>query len=272
MKQKINQQQKEVSSHQKTVVVGERDFPELHEKLIAWGLTKYEAAIYIYLLTRTTPTGGSKIAIGANLHRPYVYASLPRLIELSLVVEVAHGKQSKYRAMPPAQLEKIELKRAVETTDLIQSLSKMSKISYEQDAELFIGRDAIVKHQLAWVRSSKPNTEQFLLSGSGNAMRNIFGEDIVENTKLQAAKHFTSYLLCNVEEKNSFDHYHKSGVLLHIRSMPIIPEMFPTIAIRGDVVEVQSYFNPPVMYVIKSKDVAEKFKTFFLGLWEMAKE
>lgn len=249
----------------------ESEFPELYTKLINWGLTKYEASVYLYLLGKSAPTGGSKIAFGAKLHRPYVYAALPRLIELSLVVEVAHGKQSRYKAMPPTQFEKLEMKRAVETSELTEALKKISKIAYEQDAELFIGREAVIKHQLEWVRSAPQGMTQYLLGGSGKAMREVFGEDLQENTQLQGMKKFTTYYLCNPGEKQIFGEYHKSGVALHLRSLSIIPDMFPTIAIRGDVVEVHSYFNPPIMHVIKSKEVAEKFKTFFLGLWEMVK-
>ncbi|MFZ2152252.1 MAG: helix-turn-helix domain-containing protein [Minisyncoccia bacterium] len=250
----------------------ETDFPELFVRLLGWGLTKYEASVYLYLLRKSAPTGGSKIAVGAKLHRPYVYAALPRLIAMSLVVEVAHGKQSKYKAMPPSQLEKLEMKRAVETTELTEALKKISKVAYEQDAELFIGREAIIKHQLEWVRGAPQKMTQYLLGGSGKAMRELLGENLEENTRLQGIKKFTTYYLCSPEEKEIFGEYHTSGVALHLRSLSIIPEMFPTIAIRGDVVELHSYFNPPIMHMIKSKEVAEKFKTFFLGLWELAGE
>lgn len=250
----------------------ETEFPELFGKLTSWGLTKYEASVYLYLLGKTVPTGGSKIAVGARLHRPYVYAALPRLIALSLVVEVAHGKQCKYKAMPPMQLEKLEMRRAAETTELAEALKKISKVAYEQDAELFIGREAIIKHQLEWVRNAPQGMTQCLLGGSGKAMRELLGDSLQENTRMQGMKKFTTYYLCNPSEKEIFGEYHTSGVALHLKSLAIIPEMFPTIAVRGDVVEVHSYFNPPIMHVIKSKDVAEKFKIFFLGLWEIAGE
>lgn len=246
-----------------------QEHPHHYERLIAWGLTKYEALIYLYLLTQTIPKGGTKIALGTKLHRPYVYAALPRLISLSLVVEVAHGKQSRYKAMPPAQLEKLEMKRVMETGELSEALEKIAKITYEQDAELFIGREAIVRHQLEWVRQAPVGMTQYLLGGSGKAMRELFDDALYENTQLQGEKKFITYYLCSEGEKTLYKEYHESGVALHLKSLPIIPEMLPTIAIRGEVVEIHSYFNPPIMHVIKSREVAEKFKTFFLGLWEM---
>ncbi|MCX6756537.1 MAG: hypothetical protein NTW35_00040 [Candidatus Nomurabacteria bacterium] len=250
----------------------EVEFPELFEKLTGWGLTKYETSVYLYLLGKSVPSGGSKIAIGAKLHRPYVYTALPRLIELSLVVEIANGKQSKYKAMPPSQLEKLEMKRVVETSELTEALNKISKISYDQDAEVYIGKEAIIKHQLEWARQAPKGMTQYLLGGSAKAMQKMFEHDLHENARIQGEKGFTFYYLCNEEEKHLYDEYSKNNVKFHIRSMNIIPELLPTIAIRGDVVEIHSYFNPPIMYVIKSKDVAEKFKVFFLGLWDMAGE
>jgi sugar-specific transcriptional regulator TrmB len=247
------------------------EFPELCEKLIKWGLNKYETSVYLYLLTRSMPTGGSKIAIGAKLHRPYVYASLPRLVELSLVIEVAHGKQSRYKAMPPAQLEKIEMKRALETAELTVALKKISKIAYEQDAELFIGREAIVRHQLEWVRNAPRGMTQYLIGGSGLKLAEIFEEDLDLNARRQAEKELITYYISSPNEAELMTDYHKNKVRLHHRFLSFIPEMMPTIVIRNDVVEIHSYFNPPIVHVIKSKDVAEKFKIFFLGLWEMAK-
>ena len=247
-------------------------FQELQEKLTAWGLTPNESAVYIYLLTRTQPTGGSKIAIGAGLHRPYVYAALPKLTELLLVVEVAYGKQFRYKALPPAQLVKLTLKKIAETNTLARSLERIAKINYEQDAELFIGKEAIIRHQLEWVSEAPKNTVQYLLGGNGSILKEVFGEDLDENARRQAEKGFTTYYLSTESELQEMGTYHKNKVKLFHRTLPFIPDMLPTIAIRDHVVEIHSYFNPPIVYVIKSKDAAEKFKEFFLGLWEMAGE
>ena len=249
-----------------------QEFPELYAKLIAWGLNKHEASVYLYLLTRSAPSGGSKIALGAKLHRPYVYASLPRLIALSLVVEVAHGKQSRYKAMPPSQLEKIEMKRVLDTGELVESLKRITKITHEQDTEVFVGRDAVVKHQFDWVKKAKRGTEQYLLGGNGRALVDLFGSDLALNAELQAEKDFVTYYLSTPAEFALMNVYHKKKVKLYHRSLSFIPDMLPTIAVREDVVEIHSYFNPPTVHVIKSKDVAEKFKIFFLGLWNMAGE
>ncbi len=247
------------------------EFPDLSRELVAWGLTAYEATVYLYLLTRTSPTGGSKIAVGAGLHRPYVYMALPSLIQQGLVVEIAHGKQSKYKAMPPSFLEKLEAKRVVETSLLSRSLERIAKIDFEQDAELFIGREAVVKHQLEWVRNAPQGVTQYLLGGSGRMLKEVFGDDYEENACLQGSKGFETFYISGEEEKGIFVDYGIHKVKLHQRTLSIIPELLPTIAIRGDTVEIHSYFNPPIMYSIKSRDVAEKFKQFFMGLWEMAK-
>ena len=247
-------------------------FPELRERLTAWGLTQNESAVYLYLLTRTQPTGGSKIALGAKLHRPYVYASLPKLIDLSLVVEVSYGKQSRYKALPPAQLEKLALKKVGETNDLARSLERITKINFEQDAEIFIGKEAIIRHQLDWVKNAPKNTVQYLLGGNGAVLKEIFGDDLEENARRQAEKGFITYYLSTEKELAVMDTYHQNKVKLLHRSLPFIPDMLPTIAIRNNVVEIHSYFNPPIVYIIKSKDVADKFKQFFMGLWDMAEK
>ena len=38
-----------------------------------------------------------------------------------------------------------------------------------------------------------------------------------------------------------------------------------------DTVSFYSFLNPPLVYVVKSKEVAQNYKAFFMMLWEMAK-
>lgn len=237
-----------------------------------FGLSESETAVYIALLEAGRELGGSEIAQRAAIPRQYVYAALPSLREKGLVIEIPKGKQSRYRAAPEIEIEKIAKRKLVAAETLVRELGTISRIGHEQDAEVFIGKEAILRHQLDWVKHAPVGTEQYLLGGSGQAMRELFGSELRHNTRLQGKKKFTTLYLCGREEEKLFHDYTEHGVNLRIRSLSIIPDLLPTIAIRGDTVEIHSYFNPPIMYVIKSQPVAEKFKTFFLGLWEMAGE
>ncbi|MBP9760085.1 MAG: hypothetical protein KBD24_01825, partial [Candidatus Pacebacteria bacterium] len=86
-----------------------------HERAVGmlkdFGLSENEALIYTYLLERGTAVGGSNIGYGTGLHRQYVYVALKTLGELGLVESVSHGKQNRYKAIAPSQVEKIAKRR-----------------------------------------------------------------------------------------------------------------------------------------------------------------
>jgi sugar-specific transcriptional regulator TrmB len=82
----------------------------LIDQLAAWGLSRAEAEVYVYLLQKAAPSGGSKIAIGTGLHRQYVYVALEKLINTGLVEAVSFGKHKKYKARSPLEIDKITRK------------------------------------------------------------------------------------------------------------------------------------------------------------------
>jgi sugar-specific transcriptional regulator TrmB len=241
----------------------------LTTELSSLGLSLHSAAVYIYLLERTSAIGSSKIASGTGLHRTYIYKALEDLLSLKLIETIGRGKWSNYKALPPSKLLKIQEEKEKTTRDIVEKLQRISKLSYEQEAKLIIGREAIIKYQKEYVENAKQGSVQYLIGGSGQSMKNLYAEDLENNIEHQSRKKFKTLYICPASEEKLFSDYGKIGVNLKIKTMNIIPEMFPTIAIRDNTVEIHSYFNSPTLYIVESKEVAEKFKIFFMGLWNI---
>lgn len=242
------------------------------EMLKSFGLSKNEALIYMYLLERGTEAGGSKIALGTNIHRQYVYIGLEKLIEFGLVEAVKHGKQKKYKAVAQSQIEKIARKRIVEAEELVRELNTFSLIGHEQDFEVHQGRVQLQNFEIDFANSLTPNSIQYCIGGATDhfyhAMEDRYDEfvEIVKHKKL-----ITNYLGPE-EELNAMKKAQAAHPGFIYRTLKNFPKGVLNTVIRENSVAIYSFAEPSLVYVIKSEIVAKNYKQFFMMLWNIAKE
>lgn len=241
------------------------------KQLTSFGFTDNESILYIYLLQKGKESGGSKIALGTGLHRQYVYIALEKLLKLNLVEAVVHGKQKKYKARPPNELEKISKKRMLETSDLVLELNKMSTIGYEQDFEVLQGVEAIQQYEIDYAYECIAEEEEFIIGGHSEGFSNLMGEFLDEYLHEKNKKRIKVFYLGNEKERTLYQEY--IGVLPNqqYRFMQELPQGVAHMVIRNKSVLFFSFLNPPLLYIIKSPVVAENYKQFFMMLWNMAK-
>ncbi len=244
----------------------------LIERLVSFGFSTPEAEIYLYLLDRGTEVGGTKIAVGTKLHRQYVYIALPKLIERGLVEEVSHGKQHKYKARPPSELEKIGRKLSLTASDLARDLHAISNIGNEQDFEMYVGAQAIQRYEYEWVHSVKEKESQFIIGGNTQGFSEMMGETLNEYLVNESRKYIITYYLGSTAEKNFYVKYISNRTDLHMRFLPKFPQGATHMVIRNDKVLFFSFLKPALLYVIKSPVVSKNYEDFFMMLWEMAGE
>lgn len=241
-------------------------------RLKDFGLTENESLLYMYLLQKGKDIGGSKIAVGTGLHRQYVYVSLERLLQLRLVESVAYGKQKKYKARPPSELEKISKLRMLQTNDLVQELNKISAIGNEQDFEVLQGNDAIRQHEIAYAYECVTEETEFIIGGHSEGFTQLMGEGLDEYLHEKNKKKIKVFYLGNEKERELYKQY--IGILPNqeYRFMEELPQGVAHMVVRNNSVLFFSFLNPPLLYIIKSPVVAENYKQFFMMLWNMARE
>jgi predicted transcriptional regulator len=241
--------------------------------LQSFGLTANESKVYVYLLERGGEVGGSKIAIGTDLHRQYVYLSLPRLINLGLVEEVPVGKLSKYKACAPGEIEKIAKMRVLEAGDLVKELQKFSKVGYEQDFEMYVGAKAIQKYEYDWVHSVREKEYQYIIGGNTEGFAEMMGETLNEYLVNETRKFITTYYIGGTREKGFYVPYISDRLDLHMRFLEkFTKNIVSHMVIRKGKVLFYSFLKPELLYVIKSPIVSKNYEDFFMMLWEMAKD
>lgn len=239
--------------------------------LLSFGLSENESKVYVYLLERGGEIGGSKIAVGAGLHRQYVYMALPRLVQLGLVEEVAHGKLSKYRANAPQEIEKIAKKRVIEAEDIVRELQKFSKVGHEQDFEVLVGRKAILEYEMNYVRKLKDGEEEYIIGGHTEGFAQLMGDSLSEYLNYKERKGHKVFYIGNRDDIGWARKYSQAQHFV-FKYFDKMPHGVTHMDIREGVVLFFSFLNPPLLYIIKSPVVAKNYKDFFLMLWEMAGE
>lgn len=249
-----------------------REENPLAEGLSAWGLSKPEAEVYLYLLQKVGETGGSKIAIGTGLHRQYVYVALERLIELGLVESVTFGKYKKYKARSPLEVEKITRKRSIQANDLVRELNKISAIHNDQDFEVLQGAKQIQQFEMDSVYESDIDGEEFIIGGHTEGFSALMGDQLEEYLDEKNKKQIKVFYLGNMQEQPLYEEHIGKFPNQKYRFMKDLPQGVTHMVIREGSVMFYSFLTPPLVYVIKSKSVAENYKQFFMMLWNIAGE
>lgn len=241
-------------------------------KLIDFGLTKNEARIYIALLENGKELGGTKIALLGNIHRQYLYGALPRLLKLGLVQEVGNGNHKKYRAMPPTEIEKLGRKRALESSDLAKELNMISNIGNEQDFEVLQGKKAIQEYELQYAFHAIADSSEYIIGGASELFTSMMGDSLDEYLETKTAKHISVKYIGTLDEEILYTKYMDSYKNQQYRFMKNLPKGKTHMVIREDTVSFFSFLNPPLVYIVKSSEIAQNYRNFFMMLWEMAKK
>lgn len=238
--------------------------------LRTFGLSANESLIYMYLLERGSEAGGSKIAFGAGIHRQYVYISMNKLLELGLVEPIEHGKQKKYKAVAPNQIEKLARHKIIEAEDIVRELNTFSTIGHEQDFEVVQGERAIQKFEVERARSAPPETTQYFIGGGSEHFLRIMDEAYPEYAALIKERKIASQYIGAEHEAQMAQFYDKEQKKFEFRVLTNLPKGLVNVMIMNETLSFYTYANPPILYVVKSKLIAESYKRFFDMLWNMA--
>lgn len=193
-------------------------------------------------------------------------------MSLGLVEAVTFGKHKKYKARSPFKIEKITRKKSIAANDLVHELNKISAIHNDQNFEVLQGAKQIQQYEMDYAYESTEGEEEFILGGHAEGFADLMGDQLTEYLREKNEKAIkVLYLGC----ENERDFYKTSIGLFpnqKYRFMKELPQGVTHMVVRKDTVLFFSFLTPPLVYVIKSKIVAENYKQFFLMLWHMTVE
>ncbi len=240
------------------------------EKLSQFGLTETDSSIYLFLLERGVPFGGSKIAAGLSIHRQYVYNSLQKLIHLQLVELVGKEPRPKYQALSPQQLTHLARQRLQDAQSTARELDKLSAVGADQDFDIYRGAQQIFDFEEEFVHSLPEGQTQYIIGGGAQNFINFYGDRYEQISGVAKAKGLkTKYVGCPDEEP-WLKRAEAAVGNFETRTLPHMPQTTAQTVIRLNSVTFYSFGTPPLVYIIKSKAVYEDYKKFFEMLWGMA--
>lgn len=227
------------------------------------GLQKDEVKVYLILIKLGSITA-TKIASETNLYRTNVYRLLDSLIARGLVGYVLKNNVKYFSATSPKKLLEDHKKKQEELEALVPELEKITKSEHEDlKVRVFKGKEgliAVLKHIL---REKK----DYVVLGEEGKFQEVFPYFIEQFLR--------DIVKLNIHEKVLSKESQKNKILLtkNSRIRYISDKYFsPTMTVVfGDYVAIFVWEEPYYATLIKSKPMAQSYRSYFEGLWEIAK-
>jgi sugar-specific transcriptional regulator TrmB len=250
----------------------------MQEILRKIGLTRGESDVYITLLKIGNTTSGALIN-KSGVSRSKVYEVLERLKKKGLVTEMIKQNTKYFEATSPTRitdyiksqqqdLAKIE----EEAKKVIPTLIQLQKEHIEkQETRIYTGFEGWKTLYTEILDRLKPG-EEYLAFGIGpQDLKDKQVERFFRKFHLRRAeKHIHAKIIMNPETRKVMEE--RFSDLKHYKYR-FLDTNFPTnINIHKNNVAILVWGKNPVAFLIHSKQVADKYRTYFNELWKLAKK
>jgi sugar-specific transcriptional regulator TrmB len=237
--------------------------------LINAGLTPNESTVYISLLRKGTALA-SEIASSTNISRPHVYDSISKLIDKGLVSYVIRDNKRYFKAANPKELinflEDEKEKISAKQKEIKKSLPMLSKLQKEKETktsvEVYEGKEGL-KTVLMDVFNYGHDFVAFGATQKFEEVLPLFSKIFVKRRqqKNQKAK------IVVVEGEQPI----KTKLNLY-RWIPKEYSLPNSTIIYGDKTAMLLWSGEPLGIIIKSKEIAESYRSYFGLLWKIGKK
>lgn len=234
--------------------------------LQATGLVKNEIKVYLTLL-RIGQAGASAIAENSKLHRPYVYDTLGRLEERSLVSQITINGAKQYKASDPEALIEQQETQLEEIKAIVPSLKKMvAKKKSRTLVETFTGKRVVRTIQKDVLETLKQEKKESLVIGVDERLFQEQDPVMMEQffAILKRHKLKERVLLCEGSTRPADE---------STTTYRLLPEKYvgsATIFIYGDRVTTLLFEEPLYAIRTRSKALADTYREQFEMLWNAA--
>lgn len=239
------------------------------EELNNFGLTENDSLVYLFLLQKGVSFPPSKIAYGIDIHRQYVYNSIEKLLKLHLIENTTKGKRLTYKALPPYQVTKIAKKNLEQANTLEKELNLISSVGHEQDFEVYVGEKQVDDFEVEVLNNLQENETQYIISGNTEAFMSFFDNRYEEYSHIAKKKRLTTYYVSCPSDEPYARRAKDAHYAFHAKILPNLPQTLISTVVRFNSVTFYSMAKPPIIYIIKSKIIADDYKKFFDMLWNL---
>lgn len=244
------------------------------QTLVSLGLSKREAEVY-YTLLQVEDSLASEVSEKTHESRTNTYDTLSSLIKKGLISYVIKNNRKYFMATNPKKLlDWIDLKKeGIEkekenVEKLIPDLLKMKLPKEKKVAvEVYEGKEGLRTMFKETIESSKETKKEFIIFGAiAGTLREldpIYHERYYKEREKYKIK--SRYIFIEGEK-------HPVAPYSQYKYLPKIYKSFVATCIHGDEVSFWLLTKPEIVILIKSKDLAETYRSNFKALWKIAKK
>ena len=236
------------------------------------GLTKREIIVYLALLELGSTTIGYVLE-KTQIPSSKIYEVLNRLRDKGLVSCIKIENKKHFQASDPKSILSILDEKKARISEIIPNLAEKQKsVKKKQSVEMYEGYKAIFNLLRNIIQDAKQK-ELYLAFTHGeehkDATINIFYKSFI---KRRREKKLDMKLLANIFIKPLFKEIYTKEEFKDTK-IRFTEFSFPHgLTIFRDNLIYISWKENPTAVKIQSKQMAEEFRRFFLGLWDMAKK
>lgn len=234
-----------------------------YKDLMAAGLTKTEALIYLNLLQYGS-SSASKIAKRIDIDRTTVYHCLSNLEKKGLANYIVKKYKKFYDAADPENLLGPIKANEKFVRDLIPKLRGVQKIKEnEQEVEIYEGKEGI---RALYTDILKSNS--MVSYGATGKSFDILKYEMPYIIKRSVKQKFKGRVITHSKNKK---HEMTKVRGINCRFLNTV-ESQATTTVYEDKVAINVYGIKPLIIIIKNKEIAESYRNYFAFLWKQAKE
>jgi len=237
--------------------------------LIQAGLTPNESEVYISLLKKEGSLA-SELASKTKISRPHVYDSIKRLIEKGLVSYVIRDNKRYFKAANPKELinylEEEKHKISNKQDEVKQLLPTLLRIHKEKESatsvEVYEGKEGLKTVLMDIINYGK----DFVAFGATHKFEQVLPIFSKIFVKRREQKNINAKILVVKGEKPI------KTRLNHYKWIPKEYSLPSSTIIYGNKTATLLWSGIPLGIIIKSKEVADSYNSYFKLLWKIGKK
>lgn len=232
------------------------------------GLSNWETQAYLGLLELGQVTTGPLVK-KCQVPQSKIYGVLENLISKGLVSYIIKGQIKYFQASSPKRILDLFKQKEKQVSQIIEEISKKQK-QEKHSVELFEGLKAIKAMFLGMIEDGGKGEDWYGFSTGETSLDKeieVFYEWWGSQKAIAGLK---DHLLMSIKNKQAFEKALSKEDVKYIRKITRYSQVsFPgDVAIFRNQVVILNWNETPTATLITNKELAEQYKSFFLGLWK----
>jgi len=225
------------------------------------GLTDNESKVYLALID-LGPSLAGQIARKTGMHRRTVYDTIEMLIEKGLIGYIQKNNRKLFQAANPDRLLEIIKEKQNILSPFVESLQeKFHSTKEKEETNFYKGKEG-----LKTIFEDQLNSKEILILGASPKAYDILQFYFKWYDKTRKQKKINSRIIASDKK------IEKSKIpLAEIRYLPQKYENPVSVNIYGDKTAIILWAKEPIAILIKNKEIASAYKTYFELMWRIAK-